>query len=145
MSLKDAIEEIANQMEEDLPEIGRGGDLPPALVKGYVRQLRSAIKAAGNQPANSGFINPMALGTGEGQHAIAIEAAKAEFRAKKEENLSRVEEKAPEMRLCCGGLAEGEMAPLDPSMPVGARTEIQGAVYELRQDGRLYAILSVKE
>ena len=135
MSLKDAIEEIANQMEEDLPEF-----TPPvlnSLFKGYIRQIRSAIKAAGD-------INPMALGTGEGQHALAIEAAKAEFRAKKEENLSRVEEKAPEMRLCCGGPAEGEMAPLDPSMPVGARTEIQGTIYELRQDGRLYAVLSVE-
>lgn len=142
MSWKAALEEVVKQMEEDRAELV-GQDIPHVFLKNYIRSLKVILAS---QPDESPKLNVAAQAGQIGaatQHALAIEAERAKIRAEKERNFARVEEKEPILRVCRGGISEGTSVPCDPGMPVGAKVNVEGAAYELRADGNLYACLEI--
>src|SRR3990167_9599215 len=131
MSLKEAVLEIADQMEADLE--GAEGLEDTLLyftirdVKSCVRQLRSACKAAGNDAV--AFAPSLLLGTpGEGaeiQNRSMIEAAKAEFR-KNPQQMEMVDEALGGARMVPllnvpGHEGEPDVFELSSEVPVGAK------------------------
>lgn len=136
MSLYDAIAEIAEDMEKEAsswhPEFCMGLD---KVVRGFVRQLRTALKAAGNAPPLTSF--PIApLQSAQSQHFSAIEDAKKEFRK------SKLQEEGEVISvLLVGGPGDGICVPVAPeTAPVGSKTGVMGAVYEMKEDGKLHFV-----
>lgn len=121
MSLADAVLEVAEQMDDAVT----WGDMdPPSLdslvtdMLGFARQLRSAVKAA----------TP--------DHVVGRIIA-----AKVPDQPPPVFDDTPRMVDVADGPAVAGAAlcvPVHSAMPVGARMLVEGSVYELGQDGRLY-------
>jgi hypothetical protein len=144
MSLKDAVEEIVNEMEEEIKQLkGWKGciDYPENSLRGYMKQLKTALKAAGDEctsrPANTSppspnnFFDPRLI-TPEIQRASEVEKYRAEFK-----NKNAIKEEAIDGNMVQLLETPGEeditYHPIDPSMPVGARTAIAGSIYQLRR------------
>lgn len=136
MSLKEAVLEVVQNMEDDLKE----ADLlqepeDQQLVKGYIRALKSACKAAADVPQGQKLaIDPTS------QHIIEIEKARAEFRKKPDvELLKEDKEEAHKILTIADGPHEGVSHVMPADMPEGAKTSINGDVYQLRE-GKLHHV-----
>lgn len=140
MALADAIVIIADQMDEeakDLADIKDAGKSYCAMtLKGFSRQLRTAVKASDGEKAA-----PTAPQVAPGlQHFIEIEKARAELREQKKR--TNLEDAHDNYATCVGGKSDGVLAPI-AFMPVGARTIIDGEVYELN-GGKLVFVVKGK-
>lgn len=125
MSLKEAVLEIAEQLEKHVVSWVPDKLLSDSLC-GFAQQLRTAVKAAGDLPANAA--PPQ---TADFQHFLAIQKEREEIRAKK------IVEEGPRMVEVAGTI---DMVPVPGDMPVGAKTLVDGKVHELHSDGRLHAV-----
>lgn len=129
MSLADAVTDIADEMEASIKDWIEDRKISLILL-GYVRQIRTAVKAVEGAAPAAVTVNPMALSPGA-QHAIEIEKARAEFRAKRTE----AEEDVPEMISFKDGPFLGAQVSVSNKMPVGAATEYNGIWHVRRADG----------
>ena len=131
MSLKEAVLDLAQTMENDLSDIrDEGGGTVERMVKSYIRELRAVAKAAGDPPPPQ----QIPLISPDTQHRMEIERAKAEFRGK----VKKIDEDEEiVMQFCQDGPCEGVAVPLNVGMPPGARTRVDGHVYEMAADGGL--------
>lgn len=126
MALADAIALIADQMDEESQEHKTANNLICAgMLRSYARQLRTAVKAA--EGGNTAPATPQVVP--ELQHFQEIEKAKAELREQRKR--AKMEEAHDNYATCVGGKADGVQAPI-ADMPVGAKTIIDGDVYELK-------------
>jgi hypothetical protein len=67
------------------------------------------------------------------------EARKVEQRALEEASVRlQREEAGSDMAYLVGGLSEGDLLPIQPSMPVGGKTMVAGQVYVLGKDKKLH-------
>ena len=141
MSLREAMSEVADQMDEfaaDLKKVESGSSVVSNAVAGFVRQIRSALKAAGPEPAPASRIaDPMGEAIRQ-RELMRLEAAKAEL--------------ANQVRLAADGYNSAEVVggpmagtdacpnilPIEPKTPVGAFLPLGNAVYELREDRKLH-------
>ena len=107
--------------------------ISPRVVRSYARELRTAVKAS-EGTANSNLLTGYALAdsSNAGSHRQFIEEAKKQLRAEKEK--TGVQEKSEQMVECRGGSADETLAPVATDMPVGARCQVAGCWYTLRQD-----------
>lgn len=150
MSWKDAIEDIVTEMQEEIEDLKGVEDAGSAYtrncLKGYMKQLKSVVKAIGDisiAPANqaaqgNSFFNPTPISSGI--HRTEIEKAKAEFRKK---NVDKEEAMDGNMVELVDTPGEDGVSyhPIDPGMPVGARTLVAGFVYQLRRrNGKLVLV-----
>lgn len=120
MGLREAVTEIADQMEKEI-DATIGPFLPPTYlmeVKSWVKMLRSALKASEGD-------YPPAMTLGIVKNLSPPEKIKRE---------TRQEETDPTFKLCCGGQSDGVMIPTTPETPATARTWVSGEVYEF--DGK---------
>ncbi len=134
MALSDAILEIAEQLEG----VGKEAQTPNNFVFfSFANQLRTAVKASeGNQlPAQQARQVPLDPAY---QNFMMIEKAKAELREKRAKELLREDGMNSGMAVTIGGKSEATYVPIDPRMPVGAKTAIGLEVYVLEQDGKLH-------
>lgn len=127
MPLSDAILDIAKEMEIEADGFSSTSDI--AVMKGFVRSLRSAVKAAeGIQQGGISLNIPKQANPQD----VLIKHAQREL-----EQRTLLQEKAgSSMLLIVGGDADGTMIEVDPSMPVNARMPIGSEVYIFR-DGKL--------
>lgn len=140
MSLKNAVLEIAEQMEK-LSKAWFEGDKDADDVDFEIRllaaQLRGACKAAGES-----FIEslPKSLGKAMTTEELDCEIKKQAERKKQQEkeHAQMMEKHGTDMIWCEGGPAHSTMVPMSPGMPTGAKTRIMGAIYELKGDGKLW-------
>lgn len=118
MALRDAVLEVVEQMEND-----RNPDLLT-----YARQLRLLVKASDNAP-----VQPSYHWTESGQSAQVKEIEKKiKLRADTEEKMGE------RMVTLQGGSCDGDMVSIDSTMPIGARTLLNGQVYQLQGDNKLH-------
>lgn len=151
MSLHEAVNLIADSMEEEVEELAKsneGSQFVCRLLKSYAKQLRIAVKAAGNPPQ---AFNPMMAGAvmlggglagGMGNHRDFIEQAKGEFAGKRgpEGKIDRDPEGEfdGQMIMCKGGPSDGVHINVPPSMPQGAKTVSEKGVYVLTGSELVY-------
>lgn len=157
MGLKDVLLEMAAEMEETA---GRWADAPALNevlaaqeLRGFAKQLRTAVKTAGDAtaPVTVDALRAMAEPP-EVFNRRMIEQAKAEFRSKKPADLAPAvlaeEGERPgtqggeQMVECVGGSHDGVAVPNLAGMPNGARRFVpEGGdeIYELRA-GKLYFV-----
>lgn len=137
MALADAVILVAEQMEEEAKDLEGAGDAAGTsyarmTLKGFARQLRTAVKSAeGQQQAQ-----PRQMSAGE-YEAKLMEAARQEAREAKR-HARMAEEVTSNSVLCVGGPMDETYVPMESGMPVGARTRVGGAVYRLKEDGCLH-------
>lgn len=128
MGLPEVILEIAADMEKEYA----GGQLSSGSLLSYVKQLRMAVKAAGPSPGATGHL---IVGASAMESQIK-EAAKAR------ERLARRTEAEEGLgtgyTILVGGQLDGDTAPVDPGMPVGAYVAVGKEVYQLQSDGKLH-------
>lgn len=123
MSLKEAVLEVVAGMEEDVSD----GVDEEIRIKGYIRALKSACKAAADAPVSKPMIDAQT------QHRLEIDKARAEFRTKP----AKEEEASTKFVMV---EATGDMVEMPGDMPVGAKTMIGKTVFELRDDNKLYEV-----
>ena len=136
MSLSEAVLSIADDMEKD-----SGGEVDPAcwkwLVQGYIRQLRSAVKAVENTARQYG-VDPLV------QHRQAIDAARAQIRAERVaneasgESLLKEEEQGGRSAVLMNGPLAGTSVQIPITMPAEAKIGVAGKVYQMGKDGKLW-------
>ena len=133
MSLKEAVLEIVQNMEDDLnaDALDWASSDGRAAVKGYARALKSACKAAADVP--QGRVLTL---DATSQHILEIEKARAEFRKDKKTELKEEEASEKILEIMDGPLA-GDSHLMPANMPEGAKTSINGETYQLR-DGKLW-------
>ena len=131
MALSDAVLEIIVGMEDTADSLTDDITYREVMriLKGFARELKVAVKASEN-------INPPPTQTlfqsAGAQHRQMIEAAKEEFRK------GKIKEEREQRMVCAqGGPANDCLVPVDPNMPVGAFTKIDGATYKLSEYGEL--------
>ncbi len=143
MSLKEAMLDLANDMEADVNE---EDTIPSSVMRGYIRSIRMAVKAAPDDsvplPAQLPVMNPMQADPMQSMvhHFQQVERAKEEMRQKKEEGVEReIGEHLVEV-IGSPDSEDGipETTVIDASMPVGAKTAIGGCVYIRGTDGKLH-------
>lgn len=141
MSLRDAVTDIAEQMEQEFRD-----DQSCGALYVYFRLLRNALKASEGESSGPGPALPI---NDPSHHRRMIEEAKAQMRAAKGAPASEkvaVEEDATGMfaEVVDGPAASPDgtttVTPINPGMPPGARTYVGSHVYELRADGKLYYV-----
>lgn len=134
MSLRDAIEDIVKQMEEDCDGIRTEFGIPAErIVRGYVRQFRSCLKAAGPELVQPPIVPLPDPGMEAVFHRDQIERAKAEFKSHGVD----LEESEPVMRTCYGGKSDGTVVQTDSNMPLFAKMRVGDEVYQLIESNRL--------
>lgn len=136
MSLRDAVSEIAEDMEREVEPC------TTVTLHSYAKQLRRALKASeGEQPA---VIRPTPPVTPEMQHFLAIEAERAKIRSARGESVlgghpprddnwkATAEEKADGVHVeIAGGQLDGSFVAVPPEMPPGAKMPLFGEIYVL--------------
>lgn len=162
MSLRDAVEDIAKQLDELAAEYEKDCETYPASsdyarrtkreLLGMARQLRTAVKASeGERPPLSvvnlpnGGVSIMGTqgSTMVPDHRSLIDKAREEIRREKAASgeLHEAEESlAPGFTTLVGGSCNGDMVPRPEGMPVGAHSQFggMGEVYTLMEDGQLH-------
>jgi len=129
MSLKDAVTEIADQMEKDLTVEASLDPTAKAIIRGYARQLRVACKASDSPVHAAPVFNPAT-----GGHELGIERAREEFRRRNAErgyDPSDIEDRhmGGDYVVLEGGDSDNVTVPYDPTMPDGAKMVVGGQVY----------------
>lgn len=122
MSLREAVLDIAEMAEEEAK--CRDGDMRQILNM-IGKMIRNAAKAAGDPPSIA--VPP------EVQHFQMMQKAREEFRKDKNK-----EDDGTKMVLLVGGASDGDSFAILSNWPVGARTNISGEVYQLKEDGKLH-------
>lgn len=145
MSLAVAVSVVAEEMTKAFkegPEV-----IPSTTLEFYAAQLRIAVKAAEREATsiqgNAQTFDPEVF------HRQQIEKARSEFRTTKEDGLQHVRkddstakdlikaEAAPCAYEVFDGPLKGDSVALPGDMPVGARTNLSGNVYQLGEDRKL--------
>lgn len=144
MSLREAVLEIADQIDADVKEsVEVEGELTTgaALLKSVSRQIRSAVKASGGDTQSAvGTPGGIAWIPGESSTLKRQLAQQAERDREEAAHRTRVEEGvASNMALCHNGPMDLVYVPLPSDMPKGAKTQIEGAVYVLTEDGLMFS------
>ncbi len=137
MSLSEAILDIAEEMIREADDLKPVNEIMWTTLRGYAKQLKAVVKAAGNQPTDlrpandsSAYVHP------DAQHFQMIEQARKELRDQKRK--SELQEGGEvRMAVCEGGPADGDTVSVSSEMPAGARTMIDGKVYVLSAGGTL--------
>lgn len=145
MSWKDAVMNVVTEMLAEVEDLKGDADSGKAYVrsslKGYARTLKAICDSVGDTPAPTPPA-PTPIGaypylggmSAELQNHLMVEKAREEHRKKKATEV--VEERHDgDGVLLVGGPADGTFTTVDPNMPVGARTNIGGGVYQLTFDG----------
>lgn len=127
MSLAKAVLEVVNFMEDDVTS--NIDSVVARQLLGYARMLKVAVQANEGATSVQTPVMPAEL-----QHAVMIEKARAEFRKDKQE------EKEPAVTLLVGGNSDGDCIPIDPAMPIGAKIQVNGQVYQLQADHKLHFV-----
>ena len=138
MSLAEAVLDVADEMEKtewDAHEVA-------PVVRGWAKQLRTAVKSAGGAQAEAPPPGSFLIGTDRtsaaAQHATMIERARQEARLSKQKGEVK-ELLEPRMVLIAGGSLDGDHLLVPQDMPVGAKTEVPGGeVCVLGADGCLH-------
>lgn len=142
MSLRDAVSEIADQMEKELVELLENvGDKYPVkmYVNAYIKQLRTAVKASPEQtPA---FVNSI-LDTYDGMLGSGVDPElikKAQDRLKQKiAQVSQADSKAPQMVEVCGGQVDGNMVTIESGMPQGSYAQLGSEVYHRKGNSLVF-------
>ena len=134
MSLSEAVLEIAQQMELELE--GRD-ELHVAIVKGFARQIRSAVKAS----QSVAQVRAEHTRGWEDHQRSEVQRIKEKLdaRVRDSANLEEASRQVVDGRgaICVGGKEDGTIAPVDPKMPVGAFVSLGDEVYQYRE-GKLF-------
>ena len=133
MSLKEAVEDVASRMEQRSSELYKaeidGASLFSILIEGFVAQLRTAVKAAGDDRSRPSplFVDP------EAHHRDAIERARVEFRKgpKGLDAAVLAEEQEPTTFPCKGGSFDGDLIAVQGDVPELAFTRVGDEAYQL--------------
>lgn len=142
MSLRDAVLEIADQMQTDSDEwaVSTEPSLIYAFVRGYIRQLRSAVKASEGE-SHTQAASDMQWIPGQNNHLSKALAQQAKEELQSATSRLHAEEavgvQGVVMAVLHGGPFDGDTVPLSPDMPKGAKTAIGDAVYQLTESGEL--------
>ncbi len=135
MGLRESVEDIIKEMEAD--------DAEDSIhyLRPYIKILRIALKASAVDPdairlASAPLIPQMSP---EAHHRLQIEKAKEEFRGKSAVMEEALSDKQLELVDGPGyDKACPTYIPMPADMPIGAKTSIEGSIYQLRKDGRLH-------
>jgi hypothetical protein len=162
MALPEAVLAIAVKMKEEATkDLGKGKDVERRAIvlqtrlESFASELETAVKAAEGLAAPQQPYHPGQLLTPQMQHVLEIEKEKEEFRKKKKgDKESPVITKAKadveeqylgEFRELVGGPqakddVEATFIPIDPldPPPAGAKTEINGTVYIMKDDQKFH-------
>lgn len=142
MSLRDAVEDVAKEMEEYQPSCA---NLEERLRVGmWIKCLRIALKATEGQVVAPGA--PVGLAASmlapELTHMAAVEREREKMRLERQKDVAQAEEHAevgPSYIEVRGGPAAGDnsldMTSVNPNMPMGAHTFLCGCVYTMVSDG----------
>lgn len=145
MSLADAVTEIADQMEEEAADVkneGPHGSFLCNSLRGWARQLRTALKASEGAAPPAPVQNPLL--PAPLQHFAAIEEERRKIReARRKEAVSGDLEGAFEEKLVAIAGTDKEdgvetMIRIPNNMPVGARCPIEGKWFKLKEDNKLH-------
>lgn len=147
MSLEAAVTIIADNMEKEAEDL-KGKEETRYFcmsLKSFARELRTAVKASEGSSLGFGPMNPMAaLLTGVGpqtsENNPLIKAAREEFRNKKRKTEAEEGLAANMIELVEAGTDNSTptFVEFPNEAPVGAKTEIAGKVYELKEDRKLH-------
>lgn len=138
MSLYDAMEEIADDLEENAKEfdecsLGYQGSMNLA------KRIRSALKAAG-KPTGGNLRDSLLAYGGDAMGSNPQQEQISQILQVKEQNFKRESkelEAAPSMVICVDGDLDGDMVAIDPQMPAMAKTLLAGQVYVLSEARQL--------
>ena len=137
MGWSDAVLDIAERAEQRAAEWGLKDHLHGPLAQEYLlsvaRELRTVLKVAVPTVGPEGMLLPY-----KGNNRNKEEGMEAQFKKQSQ----REEFSGETMLELAGGPMNGDSVQVPLSMPVGARTSIAGAVYELKEDRRLHFIQS---
>jgi hypothetical protein len=124
------LKQVALEIAEKLIALAaKGSSSMDLLTLGH--ELRGAAKAA---PEGGQYEPPPLRDVIFGPPRKSSEEILRDLEAKREVNRA---ERADNQTFAQGGPADGLVVSLDPDMPVGARTRLDGAVYELASDRKL--------
>lgn len=131
MSWADAVVDIAERMEKagDSYDGDNGGELALSLGH-FARELRITVKAAGGSSPFQVGDKPFLMG----------KAKEDEFQVKIKEQAQKEEAIGEVMSELIGGPLEGDSILRPAGMPFGAKTNIAGSIYELKDDFRLHHV-----
>jgi len=135
MAANKAVQMIVDIIEKDCES--EDDPLHTRRLEGYAQLLKVAMLVE-DAPVAAGLLAPMPA---ELQHARMIERERENIRAQRAaaRGATRAElEEIVDPRLVSlqGGPCDGDVVPVAPDMPEGARTNVDGLVYQLRK-GRL--------
>ena len=135
MALSEAVLEIAEEMIREADDLKAQNEFVWMTLRNYAKQLKVAVKACEGQVTErhpsvqeSLFLHPSA------QHFQMVEQERQKLREEKRNRELR-EAGEPCFAVCKGGPADGDTVSIDPGMPLGARTMIDGGVYALHNGG----------
>lgn len=164
MSLEKVILDLADQMESDSESVADPNQLK-RILWGNAIALRTMARVVTGETERTEMLTQLVhennnlitkigariladnvAAVEPGSHADFVRSANDRLaRVEKNRVLREQEEKArvqethgPRMAVVVDGPSAGVIVPIAGGMPVGARTEIAGRVYQLRQDGRLH-------
>lgn len=146
MSLVAAVTEITVMMEKELKKIPEGHTFGPSYgtVDTWLLLLKIALKSAEQEPDDFDLIvgkNPYKKEPFSESLSTKLILA-SEENLKKDAKLAKAEEREEglgiSMAEVCRGNSDGAMISISPSMPIGAKTIINGEVYALGWDRKLY-------
>lgn len=147
MSLAKAVLSIVANMEEDIKDAEYVET--SKILRSHIRALKSAVESSGGVDASpiqsgAGLIpGTMIPDTEAGRRSYAALEQDRQNRRRRNEQEDMAESGEVESKRLVGGVNDGDMAPVPSTMPVGARTLINGTVYELRTDGCLHMVHSI--
>lgn len=139
MSLRDAVQEVINDMEENQYAV------EAVFLSPYIKMLKLALKACeGEQqeqkaknspPTEEDMLRQLAINNPMGYHRYMIEKAKTDGSSVKPRD---VEKNSEEMVACYDGPLDGLMIPISSAIPIDAHFEPRespGFVYTRKADG----------
>ena len=149
MSLKDALNDIADDMESECGQLKAGESIGADLLRSYAKQIRRAVKAAGDAPPpappqTDAQTLAMLMASPMSQNTTEIERARARLRAERglsplpagasehSRILAAEEGLAVEQVQIAGGPMDGDFLQVPAGTPKnGVKTVINGVVYKM--------------
>jgi hypothetical protein len=126
MSLAESVLDIAQEMTLEADRHVQEHNDVEAVLRGFVVQLRLVVKAA-DQPITNVCQPP------EVREQVLINKAREEFRRQKQEAI----EMGNLLEIADGPL-QGDWLPVPPQIIPGMKTSLNGFVYQLRGDHKLW-------
>ncbi len=131
LTVADEIEADFNYIFDDETVVGE------LKLRNHLKQIRLICKFAAQEALQQVTQHlPSYLNDPQVQHRHFIEEAKKEFRKGKESIPQK--ENSVRMVEVVGGPSDSVMFSIDTEVPVGTKTFVAGAVYELEQDDKLH-------